>query len=86
MSEKPLRPVRPGPLAEGRATDPYRVGVDPASPVVPAFRLEHLPLVALGIIPKGVQRLRRLVEHSLERRRKSICATQPEALLLMLTK
>ena len=35
MSEKPLRPVRPGPLAEGRATDPYRVGVDPASPVVP---------------------------------------------------
>ena len=36
MSEKPLRPVRPGPLAEGRATDPYRVGVDPASPVVPA--------------------------------------------------
>jgi CDP-diacylglycerol--glycerol-3-phosphate 3-phosphatidyltransferase len=36
VSEKPLRPVRPGPLAEGRATDPYRVGVDPASPVVPA--------------------------------------------------
>ena len=35
MSEKPLRPVRPGPLAEGRATDPYRVGVDPASPAVP---------------------------------------------------
>ena len=38
MSEKPLRPVRPGPLAEGRATDPYRVGVDPASPVVPDHR------------------------------------------------
>jgi CDP-diacylglycerol---glycerol-3-phosphate 3-phosphatidyltransferase len=35
MTDKPLRPVRPGPLAEGRATDPYRVGVDPASPVVP---------------------------------------------------
>lgn len=30
------RPVRPGPLAEGRAADPYRVGIDPASPVVPA--------------------------------------------------
>ncbi len=29
------RPVRPGPLAEGRASDPYRVGIDPASPVVP---------------------------------------------------
>jgi len=36
MSDKPLRPVRPGPLAQGRATDPYRLGVDPASPVVPA--------------------------------------------------
>ena len=35
MTEKPLRPVRPGPLAEGRATDQYRVGVDPASPAVP---------------------------------------------------
>ncbi len=36
MSDKPRRPVRPGPLAEGRAADPYRVGVDPASPVVAA--------------------------------------------------
>lgn len=38
MSERPprkQRPVRPGPLAEGRASDPYRVGIDPASPVVP---------------------------------------------------
>ena len=33
---RPARPVRPGPLAEGRATDPYRAGIDPASPVVPA--------------------------------------------------
>ena len=35
MSDKHVRPVRPGPLAEGRATDPYRAGIDPASPVVP---------------------------------------------------
>jgi CDP-diacylglycerol--glycerol-3-phosphate 3-phosphatidyltransferase len=35
MSDKPLRPVRPGPLSEGRASDPYRVGMDPASPQVP---------------------------------------------------
>ena len=35
MSEQPQRPVRPGPLAEGRASDPYREGVDPASPFVP---------------------------------------------------
>ncbi|MBM6405000.1 CDP-diacylglycerol--glycerol-3-phosphate 3-phosphatidyltransferase [Phycicoccus sp. CSK15P-2] len=38
MSERPARPtrpVRPGPLAEGRASDPYRVGIDPASPAVP---------------------------------------------------
>lgn len=32
---RPQRAVRPGPLAEGRASDPYRVGIDPASPVVP---------------------------------------------------
>lgn len=36
MTDKHPRPVRPGPLAEGRATDPYRAGIDPASPVVPA--------------------------------------------------
>ena len=35
MTDKHVRPVRPGPLAEGRATDPYRAGIDPASPVVP---------------------------------------------------
>ena len=35
MTDKPTRPVRPGPLAEGRASDPYRAGIDPASPVVP---------------------------------------------------
>jgi len=35
MSEKPVRPVRPGPLSQGRANDPYRAGIDPASPVVP---------------------------------------------------
>lgn len=38
MSEPARRregPVRPGSLAEGRASDPYRVGIDPASPVVP---------------------------------------------------
>jgi CDP-diacylglycerol--glycerol-3-phosphate 3-phosphatidyltransferase len=35
VSDKPARPVRPGPLAEGRATDPYRAGIDPASPIVP---------------------------------------------------
>ncbi len=34
MSE-PTRPVRPGPLADGRASDPYREGLDPASPLVP---------------------------------------------------
>ena len=28
---RPARPVRPGPLAEGRATDPYRAGIDPAA-------------------------------------------------------
>ncbi len=35
MSEQPARPVRPGPLADGRASDPYREGLDPASPLVP---------------------------------------------------
>jgi CDP-diacylglycerol---glycerol-3-phosphate 3-phosphatidyltransferase len=35
MTDKPTRPVRPGQLAEGRASDPYRAGIDPASPVVP---------------------------------------------------
>jgi CDP-diacylglycerol---glycerol-3-phosphate 3-phosphatidyltransferase len=35
MSEPPARRVRPGPLADGRASDPYREGVDPASPLVP---------------------------------------------------
>jgi CDP-diacylglycerol--glycerol-3-phosphate 3-phosphatidyltransferase len=35
MSEPSQRPVRPGPLAEGRASDPYREGIDPASPLVP---------------------------------------------------
>lgn len=34
MTEPPTRPVRPGPLAEGRASDPYREGIDPASPLV----------------------------------------------------
>jgi len=57
MSEKPLRPVRPGPLAEGRATDPYRVGVDPASPAVPstgpsAWNIaNYLTIVRLLLVP-----------------------------------
>ncbi|GAA4403968.1 CDP-diacylglycerol--glycerol-3-phosphate 3-phosphatidyltransferase [Fodinibacter luteus] len=57
MSEKPLRPVRPGPLAEGRATDPYRVGVDPASPAVPATGpsawniANYLTMVRLLLVP-----------------------------------
>jgi len=57
MSDKPLRPVRPGPLAEGRASDPYRVGVDPASPVVPttgpsAWNIaNYLTIARLFLVP-----------------------------------
>ena len=57
MSDQPRRPVRPGPLAEGRATDPYRAGIDPASPVVPttgpsAWNIaNYLTVLRLLVVP-----------------------------------
>ena len=46
----PPRPVRPGPVAAGRMSDPYRVGIDPASPRCRPFYRElarlRLPLIA----------------------------------------
>lgn len=61
------RPVRPGPLAQGRASDPYRVGIDPASPAVPetgpsawnianyltVFRLVLVPLFGYLLLARG---------------------------------
>lgn len=65
--DEPARPVRPGPLAEGRASDPYRVGIDPASPVVPTtgpsawnianyltvFRLVLVPFFGWLLLARG---------------------------------
>ncbi len=57
MTDKHVRPVRPGPLAEGRATDPYRAGIDPASPVVPttgpsAWNIaNYLTVFRLALVP-----------------------------------
>jgi CDP-diacylglycerol--glycerol-3-phosphate 3-phosphatidyltransferase len=59
VSEHPQsRPVRPGPLADGRASDPYREGLDPASPLVPGTKgpsawniANYLTVLRLLLVP-----------------------------------
>ncbi len=54
---RPPRPVRPGPLADGRMSDPYRLGIDPASPAVPetgpsAWNIaNYLTVLRLALVP-----------------------------------